>query len=135
MVHNATEVSGLTRPVRGVMLRCKRYLMRDFLEARAVELEGMLNWVSDHDREWWPFLFLRPAPEQRMGSLQVALFSALHGVFWGMLANALVAITSRGDAAQLSVVTLPACTTVAFFVVFRLTFAHCWNRRARRLGR
>jgi len=109
--------------------------MRDFIQTRADELEGMLNWVSDQDREWWPFLFLRPAPEERMTSLRVGLFCALHGIFFGTLVNALIAITARGEAAQMSVVTLPALTTVCFFVLYRLTFARCWNRRAERLSR
>jgi len=107
--------------------------MRNLIRTQADEIERMLNWVSDQDREWWPFLFLRPVPEAPMSSLRVALFSALYGIFFGMLANVFVASTSR-EFVQLNVLTLPACTSAAFFVVYRLTFARCWNRRARRLS-
>lgn len=70
-----------------------------------------------------------------MTSLRVALFAALHGIFFGTLVNALVALTAPSEAARMSVVTLPALTTACFFVLYRLTFARCWNRRAERLSR
>lgn len=104
------------------------------------ELEAMLNWVNDQDRQWWPFLFLRPAQHERLGSRRVAAVSVLLGSFFGMLANVAIALTSPRAVPDLRVLalpewlTLPLATSVLFFVFFRVTFAASWNRRARRLG-
>jgi hypothetical protein len=95
-------------------------------------MEDVANWISDMDRSWWPFGFLRPVPDARISSFRVALIAMLYGVFAGMLASALVAV-SLGTTGH-SVVALPALTTVGFFVVYRLTFAYFWNRRAERLA-
>jgi hypothetical protein len=96
------------------------------------EIEEMTNSVSDLDREWWPFGFLRPARCMRMSSLRVAFIAALYGVFVGMLANVMVAVSiGVGDRSPL---TMPLYTTVGFFIVYRLTFAYFWNRRAERLA-
>jgi hypothetical protein len=71
--------------------------MRAFLRDRADELEQMLNWVSDQDRQWWPFVFLRPEPWKRMSSLRVGALSLLLGVFFGILANIAVAFTTNRE--------------------------------------
>lgn len=103
-------------------------------------VEEMLNWVSDQDLQWWPFLFLRPAQDESMSSLRVAAVSLLLGTFAGMLANIAIVLTSARTAARLSLfalpawVTLPLGTSLLFFLFFRITFAASWNRRARRLS-
>ena len=102
-------------------------------------MEESLNWVSDQDHQWWPFLFLRPAPHESMSSLRVAGVSVLVGSFAGMLANVAIVLTSPGSTSRLSLfalpawLTLPLATFVLFFLFFRTTFAASWNRRARRL--
>jgi hypothetical protein len=106
--------------------------MRSFFQARADELEWMLNWVSDQDTQWWPFLFLRPEAHELMSTPRVAALAALLGVFCGMLAN--FALIWSGRAAELHVATLPLCASVGFFLFYRATFAYSWNRRARRLA-
>ena len=53
-------------------------------------MEDVANWISDMDRSWWPFGFLRPVPDARISSFRVALIAMLYGVFAGMLANVLV---------------------------------------------
>jgi hypothetical protein len=106
--------------------------MRAFFQQRADELEWMLNWVSDQDAQWWPFLFLRPGVDQTMSTPRVATLSGLLGVFSGMLANLALVFTERG--AELNVATIPLCASVGFFVFYRATFAYSWNRRARRLA-
>jgi hypothetical protein len=94
----------------------------------------MLNFVSDQDGQWWPFVFLRPEPRERMSSLRVGAFSLLLGVSFGMLANIAVALTAGPVAARPAPAVFPLATAFAFFVFFRLTFAYSWNRRAARLG-
>ena len=95
-------------------------------------IEEIVNSVSDMDREWWPFGFMRPPPSARMSSLRVACMAALYGVFVGMLANVMVAISI--GVGNRSALTMPLYTTAGFFVLYRLTFAYFWNRRAERLG-
>lgn len=107
--------------------------------SRFDHVEEMLNWVSDQDSQWWPFLFLRPEQHERLGSWRVAAVSVLLGLFFGMLANLAAALTYSRDMPELSVLalpswlTLPVATSVLFFAFFSLTFAASWNRRARRL--
>jgi hypothetical protein len=96
------------------------------------EFEQVVNLFADMDREWWPFLFLRPAPHQRMSSARVALLATLYGGFVGMLANVVVAISGSGP--RIGVWVFPLWTIGAFFVVYRTTFAYFWNRRAARLA-
>ena len=98
------------------------------------ELEEVVNLFSDMDREWWPFLFMRPAPHQRMTSVRVAALATLYGGFVGMLANVIVALTASAGSPRLGVHVFPLLTTACFFVVFRLTIAFFWNRRAARLA-
>jgi hypothetical protein len=104
------------------------------------QVEAMLNWVSDQDLQWWPFLFLRPAQNERIGTRRVAAVSVLFGMFFGMLTNVVLVLTNSRAASELSVLALPAwltlplATSVLFFAFFRVTFAASWNRRARRLA-
>ena len=92
-------------------------------------LETTANWISDLDREWWPFLFLRPARDQRFSTRRVALLAILYGVFAGMLANVVLVLAGeRMHHAH----TLPSVLTIVFFALYRLTFAAAWNRRVER---
>jgi hypothetical protein len=94
------------------------------------EIERIANWLSDNDHEWWPFLFMRPPQEQRMGNRRVLALAVLYGVFAGMLAN--VCLVLGGKSVHLLL--FPASATFVFFVFFRATFAYFWNRRADRLN-
>jgi hypothetical protein len=96
------------------------------------EMEWALNYVSDLDHEWGPFLFLRPERHAPMTSSRVAALALLYGVLVGCAVNVVVRLTGE-HAASLSPLFFPAATTVAFFAFYRLTFARCWNRRAARL--
>ena len=106
--------------------------MQQFFARRADELEEILNTVNDHDGQWWPFVFLRPEPEERMTSIRVAALSLLLGFFFGMLANVAVALTAM-PSMQPHVLVFPLFTALGFFALFRTTFAYSWNRRAERL--
>lgn len=95
-------------------------------------LEQFANYLSDMDREWWPFLFLRPEQHKRMGTRRVAALAALYGVFAGMLMNVVVALSGNH---HVNPFLFPVGATLGFFVVYRFTFAYFWNRRAARLAR
>lgn len=92
-------------------------------------LEHLLTNLADIDLHWWPFQFLRPRPDQRLGNRRVAALSLLVGGFVGMLMNIVAAL--HGESPHVAL--LPALTALGFFVVFRFTVAVCWNRRAARL--
>jgi hypothetical protein len=115
--------------------------MQNGLRARLDELHEFLNWVNDQDRQWWPFLFLRPEQHERMSTLRVLAVSGLLGLFVGMLTNLAIVLTERGAVARLAVwplpawLTLPLATSALFFVFFRFTFAVSWNWRASRMTR
>lgn len=102
--------------------------------AQLNQVEEMVNWVSDNDREWWPFLFMRPREHERMGSRRVFALSVLHGFVAGMLANVVLALTAGPEGPGVSIWMFPVWTTMVFFAVYRATFAFCWNRRAQRLA-
>jgi hypothetical protein len=108
--------------------------MLDRARTQLNQIEEMINWVNDNDREWWPFLFLRPREHERFGSRRVFALAVLHGFFAGMLANVVIALTASSVGPRISVWTFPVLTTLLFFVVYRSTFAYFWNRRADRLS-
>jgi hypothetical protein len=129
--------------LRTVRIRFKPTRLRHMTHdtpSRFDQVEAMLNWVTDQDLQWWPFLFLRPAQSERLGTRRVAAMSGLLGLFFGMLTNVVVVLVDSPMAAQLGVLALPAwltlplATSVLFFAFFRVTFAASWNRRARRLA-
>jgi hypothetical protein len=102
-------------------------------ELACVGMEHILNWISDLDVAWWPFLHLRPPQDRPITSVRVAFLAILYGMFAGMFANAVLALL--GQAKYANPLLFPVSAIVAFFVVFRFTFAIAWNRRAARLVR
>jgi hypothetical protein len=94
--------------------------------------EQVVNSLSDSDFNWWPFLFLRPEQDQKLGNGRVLALAALYGIFLGLLINIVAALQHT----KVHPALFPVATTLGFFVFFRLTVAWCWNRRAdRMLGR
>ncbi len=94
--------------------------------------EEWTNWLNDLDSEWWPFQFLRPETHEKLTTQRVMLLAVLYGVFAGLFGNAIAAL--GGKAGALNPFLLPLSATLGFFIVFRVTFAFCWNRRAERLS-
>jgi ABC-type uncharacterized transport system permease subunit len=89
----------------------------------------LFNWLSDMDQEWWPFLFMRPERHERMSSFRVVLLAILYGVFAGAAFDACAALAHKMINPVYALVIAP----VAFFFVFRFTFAVAWNKRAAKL--
>ena len=96
-------------------------------------LEQFANYMSDMDREWWPFLFLRPQQNERMGTRRVAALAALYGVLAGVVANVVLALMGHA-VGTFNPLLFPAGATLGFFLIYRFTFAYFWNRRAERLA-
>src|SRR5690348_6445679 len=103
--------------------------LRGGMEALLVDAEGVFNHLTDSERQWWPFGFLRPEPEAPLSTLRVALLALLQGVPLGML---LVAIDARSRHAatgpRLFGFLCLVCAMV--FATNRFTLAYFWNRRA-----
>lgn len=97
---------------------------------RSGPVEDALNWLSDQDWGWWPFVRLRPARDALHTLRLSAILSLMVGVsvapvtLWMAPRHGL----SLKGAAAVAIVTFPAT-----FVGYRISFALAWNRRARRL--
>ncbi len=91
-----------------------------------------INWLSDADWGWWPFLNWRPKPKERF-TYRLSLKLAVYGAsLWAVIFACLVIIFCRriwwpnfwGDICLLY--------PIAFLFVIS-TFSWAWNRRASRL--
>jgi hypothetical protein len=101
---------------------------------QGASFERLMNFISDADHGWWPFLFMRPEPDERMTTVRVAALAVLYGLLPAVFVNAVVRVTGE-NADSLHPLLFPLGAVLAFFAVFRFTFAACWNRRAERLKR
>lgn len=97
------------------------------------EIERLANWLSDLDAGWWPFLFLRPPKERRINSWVVfkmwLFFAPIYGIGL-LLASALLHRTLQSGLDWMQLL----FATLSIFVLYRITFAVFWNRRAARLA-
>lgn len=98
-------------------------------------IERLLNRLTDLDWGWWPVLRLRPQRHESMTTARVALMSAIFcPVYGGAVLAFLIGVgwsPLGGILPTFLLVTLESM--IAFFVVYRLTFAAAWNLRAERL--
>jgi len=93
------------------------------------DLERVANFVSDTDHNWWPFLFLRPSPRERMSFGRIALLAILYGVLAGVVVDVLLRCTHPAASPWV----FPLGTPIGFFLFYWATFAASWNRRAERM--
>lgn len=116
-----------TRLQTGIMLAAPMKTAHDPLT-----LESLANKLSDSDSEWWPFVFLRPAQHQRFDSVRCLTLAVLQGLPATTLA--LFIGTLAGEHLNgPRLVMFPLCVCAMLFLLFRLTFAFFWNKRADRL--
>lgn len=96
-------------------------------------IEDFMNYLTDMDWGWYPFLFLRPPKETKMDFIILAKMGLVFGSIYGMIIY-LLEIALRHYAFDLGdLVTWGSAVIVGFTVLYALTFAYCWNRRAERL--
>jgi len=96
-------------------------------------IEDLMNWLTDRDWSWWPVVSLRPDKATEIDTWRLLKMSGAFAAIPGLV---FVWFSVKPDP------TLPAGPVafylllgyVLFFVLYRVTFAHCWNRRARRLS-
>jgi hypothetical protein len=94
-------------------------------------LEDALNELSDNDLGWWPFLFMRPRPHERMSERRVLALSALYALPVGLFGA--IAIRNAYADPHPHPLLIPPLAVLVFFTFFRATLAWAWNRRAARL--
>ncbi len=88
-----------------------------------------MNWLTDMDWGWWPVLHCRPARDRDIDFRVLLKVTPLFGSVAGIL---IVAASPH----LRTPIGMAACITsswVMFFVLYRITFAMAWNRRAKEL--
>ena len=93
-------------------------------------LVKFLNWLTDMDWGWWPLLSMRPPRDKPINSAILLKITPCFGTIVG-LAVAAIKHHLRSPA-RIAVDVLIAW--LAFFVLYRFTFAVAWNSRARILS-
>lgn len=96
--------------------------------------EDRITDFLDADGNWWPFLFLRPAPDARIGPTTTLSLAALYGGLFGVLAN-VIAATAEAALPFDHAAAWPLMTFALMFGVLTFPLAWAWNRRALRLAR
>jgi hypothetical protein len=95
--------------------------------------EDFMNRLTDIDLGWWPFLFLRPKKDQLIDTAALLNISIYFGVLYGAVFYCVWAILKRTGFSIASLLAHIVVFPIAFFVLYKCTFAVFWNRRARRL--
>lgn len=96
-------------------------------------IEEFMNHLSDLDWGWYPFLFLRPPKNTKMGFIVLAKIALVFGSISGLIIF-LFNLAARRHTFDLGDLLMwVSVGIIFFFIVYALTFAHCWNRRAERL--
>lgn len=96
-------------------------------------LAAFHNWLSDKDFVWWPFSFLKPAPQEIM---TFNLTLKMTGCFGGMtfVMFTVFAIMNNAFYLESTFYTLISCL-ISFFIWFNLITKPLWNYRAKRLSK
>lgn len=95
-------------------------------------LEDLVNTFSDRDREWWPFIGLRPAKDQRMKNRVILALAVVYGLLFGIAFNVIGALAGL-SIAQHQPWVAPLAMVTLLFGLYRTFFIWAWNRRATRL--
>lgn len=100
-------------------------------------LETIMNMLSDMDWGWWPVLFLRPPKDREMDDRMLLKLTFAFGSLVGVLFMLVLFLGASGPLTFGDIVLLIVFCLVLgwslFYITYKLTFAHFWNRRARRL--
>ena len=92
-------------------------------------LIDLLNRLSDQDWEWWPLVRLRPPQDEDISSRLVMRLTPFFGTLSGL---AIAAVAGHLLSVHYLLLEL-VVGWVAFFVLYRISFAPAWNVRARSL--
>jgi apolipoprotein N-acyltransferase len=96
------------------------------------KIEDFMNRLSDIDWGWWPVLSLRPPKDRDIDSRVLFKISPIFGGMAGLIILLWVALRHEtSTVGKVVIFYLLGC--VAFFAIYKFTFAYFWNHRARRL--
>jgi len=96
------------------------------------KIVDLANGFTDRDRNWWPILFLRPDQNEKMTNVLVGKLALFYGLTGGISLYLLLLFLGRLSG-LLELIVLSIVFVVGIFIVYRVTFALCWNYRAERL--
>ncbi|HSW61561.1 MAG TPA: hypothetical protein VLJ60_12235, partial [bacterium] len=108
-----------------------------FISAIRNELENYMNFSSDMDSLWWPFLMLRPQKDERISNRLLIKMSLYFGIFYGVIYGIFLGIFLYMKNISylyiiLSISAFVICFIIYFFLACKTTFVLFWNRRAER---
>ena len=92
----------------------------------------LANGFTDRDRNWWPILFLRPDQNEKMTNALVGKLAIFYGLTGGISLYLFLLFLGRLSG-LLELVVLSIVFVAGVFILYRVTFAVCWNDRAERL--
>jgi hypothetical protein len=95
-------------------------------------IENWMNWLADQDWTWWPIESLRPAKIREIDDLRLLTISAVMASLITLLLL-IPAWPMRNLVGFKLLMSVLGLAFGSFFFGYKLTFAYCWNRRARRL--
>ncbi len=97
------------------------------------QIENFMNRLSDMDSGWWPLVSLRPPKDRNIDNRLLLKLSPIFGGAAGMIGFVWCAFRhiTPVTVGRAAIFYLIGC--VVFFVIYKFTFAHFWNRRAKRL--
>ena len=96
------------------------------------QIENFMNKLTDMDSGWFPVLFLRPTKDKDIDNVVLVKLSLVFGSAIGVILL-LLNFTKEAGISIGNVVFSILAGWVIFFVLYKLTFAYFWNRRARRI--
>jgi hypothetical protein len=95
-------------------------------------LEDFMNKLTDMDSGWWPFLYLRPSKDEEIDNATLLKMAICFGPLYGSLLASLAWFITR-QFSPWAIVGNIVFMSIAFFLIYKFTFAIFWNRRVRRM--
>jgi hypothetical protein len=96
------------------------------------KLEDFVNSFTDQNWGWWPVVSLRPPKDRDIDNLTLLKMTCFFGPATGAVMLLFRVRSLEGLALQRIALHL-VLGCVAFFILYKFSFAFFWNRRARRL--
>jgi len=96
-------------------------------------IERFMNRLTDMDAGWWPVVCFRPPKDRDIDDKVLLRISPIFGSVLGLLIFADRAVHQEVAVRGSTFLLATLAGWVAFFFLYKVTFAYFWNRRARRL--
>ena len=97
------------------------------------QIEDFMNRLTDMDWGWWPVVSLRPPKDGDIDNRVLLKITPVFGSAAGLLILAIRFLEPRVTLTPIIVIIHLVIGWVAFFFIYKFTFAYFWNRRARRM--